>query len=162
LLRKSVGKLAIATGHAMQICNDLHYSIRFQCAIYVGSQVRCELANYVSKFENWAWTSQRSSQEYISMFELRLKTNVHSSIIITNSMKYKPSWGTTGPRTFHWIVNFNLNYEHCYTRSSNIEMNLRTLLRSSRPISELGNLFGMYAINLGSARWKMTWNQHRL
>jgi hypothetical protein len=26
-------------------------------------------------------------------------------------MKYKPSWETTGQKTFHWIVNFNLNYE---------------------------------------------------
>jgi hypothetical protein len=31
-------------------------------------------------------------------------------------------------------------------------MNLRNLLRSSRPISELGNVIGKFATNLGTAR----------
>jgi hypothetical protein len=37
-----------------------HFSTR-------GSQVRCELANYVSKFGNWARTSQQSSQVHFSV-----------------------------------------------------------------------------------------------
>ena len=54
------------------------------CRFQVTFHVRCELANYVSKFGNWAFVNKCSY-----------------SIIITNSMKYKPSWSTTGPRTFH-------------------------------------------------------------
>ena len=37
-----------------------HFSTR-------GSQVRCKLANYVSKFKNWARTSQQSSQVYFNV-----------------------------------------------------------------------------------------------
>jgi hypothetical protein len=36
---------------------------------------------------------------------------------------------------------------------------LRILLRSSRPIYELGNVIGKFATNLGTARWKVTWNR---
>ena len=36
-------------------------------------------------------------------------------------------------------------------RKLRIEMNLRTLLRSSRPTSELGNVIGKFATNLGTA-----------
>ena len=46
-----------------------------------------------------------------------------------------------------------------YKRSSNIEMYLRTSLRSSSPIFELGNAIGKFATNLGHARWKVTWNR---
>jgi hypothetical protein len=44
-------------------------------------------------------------------------------------------------------------------QSSNTEMNLRTLLRSSHPISELGNVIGKFATNLGTMRCN---NQRRL
>jgi hypothetical protein len=40
-----------------------------------------------------------------------------------------------------------INKKQC----SNTEMNLQTLLRSSRPISELGNIIGKFATNLGTA-----------
>jgi hypothetical protein len=37
-----------------------------------------------------------------------------------------------------------------YNRSSNFEMNLQTLLRSSRPTSEFGNVIGKLTTNLGT------------
>ena len=39
-----------------------------------------------------------------------------------------------------------INKKQC----SNTEMNLQTLLRSSRPISELGNIIGKFAKKLGN------------
>jgi hypothetical protein len=70
------------------------------------------------------------------------------------------SWSSGLPRRFlfHWIGYYYWvwTFVIVYKRSSNIEMYLRTLLRSSRPISELGNVIGKFATNLGPARWKVT------
>jgi hypothetical protein len=59
---------------------------------------------------------------------------------INNSME--SSWSSGLPRrfVFRWIGYYYGVWTFVYKRSSNIEMNLRTLLRSSRPISELGNV----------------------
>jgi hypothetical protein len=63
---------------------------------------------------------------------------------INNSME--SSWFRGLPRRFvfgyyYWVWTF------VYKRSSNIEINLRTLLRSSRSISEFGNVIGKFATN---------------
>jgi hypothetical protein len=51
------------------------------------------------------------------------------------------------------LVIIIIAYEHLFTNEvQNIEMNLRILLRSSRPIYELGNVIGKFATNLGTAR----------
>ena len=42
---------------------------------------------------------------------------------------------------YYWVWTF------VYKRSSNIAIHLRTLLRSSHPISELGNVIGKFATN---------------
>jgi hypothetical protein len=78
---------------------------------------------------------------------------------LNNSME--SSWSSGLPRrfVFHWIGYYYWVWTFVYKRSSNIEMNLRTLLRSSRPIPELGNVIGKFATNLGNARWKVTWNR---
>jgi hypothetical protein len=53
-----------------------HFSTR-------GSQVRCKLANYVSKFENWARTSQQSSQVHFNVWT-SFVNKCSYPIIITN------------------------------------------------------------------------------
>jgi hypothetical protein len=133
--------------------NYYRFQVTFQRAVpkfvanlpitFPSSEIGRELRNKVRKF--------------ISMFELVNKRSY--SIIITNSMKYKPSWQA------HWTKNFPLNCKfqlELWTfvyNSSNIEMFLRTLLRSSRPIFELGNVIDKFATNLGTALWKVTWNR---
>jgi hypothetical protein len=70
---------------------------------------------------------------------------------INNSME--SSWSSGLPRrfVFHWIGYYYWVWRFVYKRSSNIEMYLRTLLRSSRPIFKLGNVIGKFATNLGPA-----------
>jgi hypothetical protein len=53
-----------------------------------------------------------------------------------------------------YFIELIIACEHLFTNEvQNIEMNLRILLRSSRPIYELGNvIIGKFATNLGTAR----------
>jgi hypothetical protein len=122
-----------------------------------GSQVRCKLANYVSKFKNWARTSTKfaSTSQYLNYCKQMFIVQVE----INNSME--SSWSSGLPRrfVFHWIGYYYRVWTFVYKRSSNIEMNLRTLLRSSRPIFKLGNVIGKFATNPRTARWKVTWNR---
>jgi hypothetical protein len=53
-----------------------------------------------------------------------------------------------------------IEYEHLFTNEvQKIEMYLRTLLRSSRPIFKIENVIGKFETNLGPACWKVTWNR---
>ena len=114
-------------------------------------QVRCKLANYVSKFGNWFGRTFQCLNYCKQMFIVQVEIN--------NSME--SSWSSGLPRrfVFHWIGYYYWVSTFVYKRNSNIEMNLRTFLRSSRPISELANIIGKFATNLGTAHWKMTWNR---
>jgi hypothetical protein len=82
------------------------------------------------------------------MFIIQVESN--------NSME--SSWSSGLPRrfVFHWIGYYYWVGTFVYKRSSNIEMNLQTLLQSSRPISELENVIGNFATNLGTAHWKVS------
>ena len=48
------------------VCFDLLLSILSHFSTR-GSQVRCKLANYISKFKTWARTSQQSSQVHFNV-----------------------------------------------------------------------------------------------
>jgi hypothetical protein len=76
-------------------------------------------------------------------------------IVKVENLKLTIQWKVL---VFHWIGYYWV-WTFVYKRSSNIEINLRTLLRSSPPISELGNVIGKFATNLGTARCKVTWNR---
>jgi hypothetical protein len=115
-----------------------------------GSQVRCKLVNYVFQVQklglNFA-TMFASSFQCLNYCKQMFIVQVE----INNSME--SSWSSGLPRrfVFHWIGYYYWVWTFVYKRSSNIEMNLQTLLRSSRPISELGNVIGKFATNLGTA-----------
>jgi hypothetical protein len=68
-----------------------------------GSQVRCKLANYVSKFKNWAWTSQQSLQVHFNELLNYCKQMFIVQVEFNNSME--SCWSSGLPRrfVFHWI-----------------------------------------------------------
>jgi hypothetical protein len=84
-----------------------HFSTR-------GSQVRCKLANYVSKFKNWAWTSQQSSQVHFSVW----------TAIVNKCSQFKLKltiqWKVLGPVGYQEGLYFIelviiIEYEHLFT-----------------------------------------------
>jgi hypothetical protein len=115
-----------------------HFSTR-------GSQVRCKLANCVSKFEI-GHELQQSSQVHFNVLNY-CKQMFIVQVEINNSME--SSWFSGLPRrfVFHWIGCYCWVWTFVYKRSSNIEMYLRTLWRSSHPIFKLGNVIGKFATN---------------
>ena len=104
----------------------------------IGRELRNKVRIYTSTFQCLNYCKQ--------MFIVQVEIN--------NSME--SSWSSGLPRrfVFHWIGYYYWVWTFVYKRSSNIEMYLRTLLRSSRPIFKLGNVIGKFATNLGPACWK--------
>jgi hypothetical protein len=114
---------------------------------FPSSQIGRELRN---KVRNYIEMSFQCLNYCKQMFIVRINNSMESS------------WSIRLPRrfVFHWIGHYYWVWTFdVYKRSSNLEMNLRTLMRSSRPISEIGNVFGKFATNFGTALWKVTWNR---
>jgi hypothetical protein len=114
------------------------------------------IVNFKSLFN--AWPSSLQTAKFIANCQLTFQvqklgaeTSQHLfQVEINNSMQSSWSSGLPGRFVFHWIGYYHWVWTFVYKRSSNIEMNLQTLLRSSRPISELGNVIGKFATNLGT------------
>jgi hypothetical protein len=97
-------------------------------------------ANFATKFASTFQCLNYCKQMFIAQVE------------INNSME--SSWSNGLPRfVLHWIGYYYWVWTFVYKRSSNIEMNLRALFRSSRPIPELGNVIGKFATNLDLTRF---------
>jgi hypothetical protein len=95
----------------------------------------------------------------VRKLDVNFATKFIVQVEINNSME--SSWSNGLPRSFvfQWIGYYYWVWTFVYKQSWNIEMYLRTLLRSSRPICEHGNVIAKFATNLGPARLKVTWNR---
>ena len=94
--------------------------------------LHCELANYVSKFGNWAQTSQQSSQVHFNVWTSFVNKYSYS-IIITNSMKYKPFWQPTGQELSIELLISTSNF------GAKFPPNFWTWKRNWQVCNELGN-----------------------
>ena len=125
-----------------------------------GSQVCCQLANYVSKFGSWAGTSQRSSQVH---FKVRTSIVNKCKNFIYKFIKKKAfsSWENTGPIFYcsnmcigPYTVISTPTMNICLQSKFELWNELANFVASSRRTSELDNVIGKFATNLGTACWK--------
>jgi hypothetical protein len=112
-----------------------HFSTR-------GSQVRCKLANYVSKFKNWARTSQQSSQVY---FNVSTIVNKCSQFKLKLTIQLKVLGPVGYQEVLYFIELVIIIYMNIYLQTkfanfvAKFAPNFRTWKRNWQVRNELGN-----------------------